>query len=93
MDGIFTGCYFPSGYNIYGNKNMKNNITGKFFIENRNILKNSIGIIAANIPKKPMIGLNICSLIMINKVSFDEDGKLKLTYSRLKSYPGDEKKI
>ena len=82
--GRFIGCYFPSGYNVFGNSDIIKQISGKYFIENRNILKNSNGIIAAVIPKKPELGINKCEIILINKMSFNQNGQLILTYSKLK---------
>ena len=43
-----------------------------------------MGIITAVIPDKPDLGLNECYIILVNKVSFNQNSELLLTYSKLK---------
>ena len=53
---------------------------GEFFIENRNILKNQYGLLAAIVPDKPEVGcVNKCELILVTKLFVDSKGKIKLT--------------
>ena len=80
VKGTLLGCLFPSGYRLYGYLD-NSLILGRFFLENRNIVKQYNGLASAVIPQKPVLGLNPCHFILTNKLREDEMGNLILTYN------------
>ena len=70
--GIIKGFLFPGGYRIMRVR-PTNNHAGEFFIENRNFLKSSYGLLAAIIPNKAeVVKIHKCELILVAKIFVDK---------------------
>ena len=82
MEGEFTGYLFPSGFRILGLRSDKI-ISGEFFMENRNIVGGNNGLLGAALPEEVLVGkINMCEMILTNKLYEDEKGVMNLRYLR-----------
>ena len=77
-DGYLRGFLFHGGYRIKNQKKQRN-FHGEFFLENRNIIKNRYGLLAAIVPNKPEVGgFNECELILVARLLANREGEIKL---------------
>ena len=81
-EGEFTGYLLPSGLRILGLRS-KVNISGDFFMENRNLVCGNYGLLGASLPKEILVvKINRCELILITKLYVDEKGETNLRFLR-----------